>query len=162
MDRLTRCFLEIRHELLRFLRRRRGLLEAEDVLQDTWLRLRERGDPLAWREPRAVLFRTAANLATDAGRREVLANKWLADESSRTSDGQEHPDPQTELEAASQLERVIAALEQLPAPCREAFLLSRIDSLTHAQIARRLGVSAKSVQRYIERAMLHCLEVTDV
>lgn len=162
MDRLTRCFLEIRDELLRFLTRRTGRAEAEDVLQDTWLRLHERSDPLSWREPRAVIFRTAANLATDAGRHEALAGKWVSHELARSDESPVHPDPQTELEAERRLERLMVALEQLPAPCREAFLLSRIDGLTHAQIARQLGVSAKSAQRYIERAMIHCLETLDV
>ena len=67
-DRLTRSFLEMRDELLRFLTRRAGRAVAEDVLHDVWLNLREGSDPETWREPRAVLFATAANLATDVSR----------------------------------------------------------------------------------------------
>src|SRR3954454_22077243 len=80
MDRLTRCFLEIRAELVRFLTRRNGRAAAEDVAQDTWLKLHERGSPEVWREPRAVLYTTAANLGTDVQRREALSHRLFARE----------------------------------------------------------------------------------
>jgi RNA polymerase sigma factor (sigma-70 family) len=157
-DRLTRCFLEVRDDLLRFLARRTRDVEAEDILQDTWLNLRERGDPGAWREPRAVLFTTAANLATDAYRREARAGKLFAGPAAAVDAACPRPDPEAHADTLKHLERLVAALEQLPLRCREAFLLNRLEALTHAEIAVRLGVSTKSVQRYIERALRHCLQ----
>ncbi len=70
-------------------------------------------------------------------------------------------DPQRQVETRDQLDHLVAALEQLPPACREAFLMNRIDGLTHAQIAAKLGISTKSVQRYIERALRHCLQELD-
>src|SRR5229473_7253604 len=78
VDRLTRSFLEARDDLLRFLKRRgrrRQQGTAEDIVQTVWLKHRERDDSQSWQEPRAVLFTTAANLQTDAYRREVSAEK---------------------------------------------------------------------------------------
>jgi DNA-directed RNA polymerase specialized sigma24 family protein len=78
VDRLTRSFLEARDDLLRFLRRRGRRHQpgtAEDIVQTVWLKHRERDDSQSWQEPRAVLFTTAANLQTDAHRREVAAEK---------------------------------------------------------------------------------------
>ena len=49
------------------------------------------------------------------------------------------------------------ALADLPGPWRDAFLLSRVDGLTRAEIAARLGVSVKTVERNIARALGHCL-----
>jgi RNA polymerase sigma-70 factor (ECF subfamily) len=161
-DRLTRCFLEIREELLRFLTRRTGRAAAEDVLQDVWLNLRERSDPATWREPRAVLFTAAANLATDIGRRNATADRHFVVEAL----GVDVACPQSGLEehadAAVNLERLESALMQLPEACREALLLNRIEAMTHTEIATRLGVSTKSVQRYIEQALRHCLQVVDL
>jgi RNA polymerase sigma-70 factor (ECF subfamily) len=59
------------------------------------------------------------------------------------------------------LERLSVALEQLPEQCRRAFLLNRLDGLTHTQIATQLGVSTKTVQRHIERALRVCVEVLE-
>jgi len=160
-DRLTRCFLEARDDLLRFLTRRAGRAAAEDALQDVWLHLRERSDPTTWREPRAVLFTTAANLATDFRRRDVRASRIFVREETQPDAASTQADPEAQAGATASLERLDAALRQLPQVCREAFLLNRLDALTHAEIAERLGVSTKSVQRYIERALRHCLEALD-
>jgi RNA polymerase sigma factor (sigma-70 family) len=157
MDRLTRSFLEARDDLLRFLKRRGRRGAAEDIVQSVWLKLRERSDPRSWREPRAVLFTTAANLKIDAYRRETAAKEAA----SRAEVVGPEPDPEAQADAAAQLERLSAALEQLPPQCRQAFLMNRIEELTHAQIAERLGISTKTVQRHIERALRLCVQVLE-
>lgn len=161
MDRLTRFFLDIRDELVRFLTRRTGRTAAEDVVQDVWLNLKERGDSESWREPRAVLYKTAANLGTDTWRRDVHTQKLFCGEEALDDAACPNPGPERQAEAAHQLEQLYAALEQLPAQCREALLLNRIDGLTHTQIADRLGLSTKTVQRHIERAPRLCMQVLE-
>jgi RNA polymerase sigma-70 factor (ECF subfamily) len=161
MDRLTRAFLNARDDLLKFLQRRAGRHIAEDVVQDTWLRLRERSDPTQWREPRAILFTTAAHLATDAHRREASSEKLFSQAAVAPVAPCTRPGPEAQAEITNRLDRLTAALEQLPPDCREAFLLNRVDGLSHAEIAAHLGVSTKTVQRYIERALRACLEVPE-
>jgi RNA polymerase sigma-70 factor (ECF subfamily) len=48
------------------------------------------------------------------------------------------------------LVRVIARLD---ATTREAFVLYRVENQSHAQIARRLGVSVSMVEKHVGRAM---------
>jgi len=158
---LTRCFLDIRDELLRFLTRRAGRAAAEDMLQDVWLNLREGGNPEAWREPRAILFTTAANLATDVSRRRATVDRHLEREAHPGETECATPGPEVQADAAEDIERLQKALLELPPTCREAFLLSRLESLSHKEIAARLSISTKSVQRYIERAFRHCLQAVD-
>ena len=157
-DRLTRYFLEARNDLLRFLRRRTDHAAAEDILQDVWLNLRERSDPNTWREPRAVLFTAAANLAIDARRRDKRADKVFARQQPESDAECPRPNPESEADAASNLERLNAVLAELPPLCRQAFLLNRLEALSHAEIGQRLGISTKSVQRYMERALQHCVQ----
>lgn len=157
-DRLTRCFASVRADLLKFLTRRTGRAGAEDILHDAWINLRERGNSETWKEPRAVLFATAANLATDAHRRSLLEQRVATSGEWYGHSGTTSASPEAQLEATRDLERLEAALASLPGECREAFLLNRLEALTHAQIASRLGVSTKSVQRYIERALRQCIE----
>jgi RNA polymerase sigma-70 factor (ECF subfamily) len=159
MDRLTRSFLEARDDLLRFLKRRGRRAAAEDIVQTVWLKLRERGDSESWQEPRAVIFTTAANLGTDTHRREVVAERALTREAAVSEEIA--PGPEFQVDAAAQLERISVALAQLPEQCRQAFLLNRIDGLTHAEIATRMGVSTKTIQRHVERALRVCIEVLE-
>ena len=161
MDRLTRCFLEIRAELVRFLTRRNGKAAAEDVVQETWLKLHERGDTDSWHEPRAVLFTTAANLGTDVQRREARSDRLFARDGELPEAVSPGADPESQAQIESELNSVAAALQQLPAQCREAFLLNRLEGLTHSEIAQRLGVSTKTVQRHIERALRRCVQVLE-
>ena len=161
MDRLTRCFLEIRAELVRFLTRRNGRASAEDVVQETWLKLHERGNTESWQEPRAVLFTTAANLGTDVQRREAHSDRLFARDGEFTEPASASAGPESQAQTESELNVVAAALEELPAQCREAFLLNRIEGLTHSEIARRLGISTKTVQRHIERALRRCVQVLE-
>lgn len=161
MDRLTRSFLEARDDLLRFLKRRGRQRAAEDIVQTVWVKLRERGDEQSWQEPRAVLFTTAANLGTDSRRRETVAERAISREAASVEATGPAPDPAAQADAVGQLERLSAALEQLPETCRRAFLLNRLEGLTHTQIAAELGVSTKTVQRHIERALRACVEVLE-
>ena len=46
------------------------------------------------------------------------------------------------------------AIEAMPDRRREAFLLHRIDGLSYSQIARRMGVGIKAVEKHISSAML--------
>jgi RNA polymerase sigma-70 factor (ECF subfamily) len=162
MDRLTRSFMEARDDLLRFLRRRGRQRAAEDIVQTVWLKLHERGENSeTWQEPRAVLFTTAANLGTDNHRRETVAERAISMEAASAEVVSSGPDPEAHADAVGQLERLSAALEQLPEQCRNAFLLNRLEGLTHAQIASQLGVSTKTVQRHIERALRICVEVLE-
>lgn len=160
VDRLTHYFMEVRGELLRFFARRTDRARAEDLVQDVWVRLRERGNPDAWVEPRAVIFTVAANLATDAGRREVRDRRLLSYDQELMVSVPAAADPLGDAEAAGRVERIAAALARMPPLCRDAFLLNRLQSLTHAEIAEMLGVSKKSVQRYLERAVLQVLRAS--
>ncbi len=54
------------------------------------------------------------------------------------------------------LERVGAALDELPEESRSAFYLSAIEGLTYAQIAECLGVSERIIGKRIANTLKHC------
>lgn len=154
---LLASFQEHYADLLRFLARRLGDVEhAADVAQDTYLRLSNLPAGQAIDEPRAFLFRVAGNLAIDRLRREKRLATLHADEEAAN----EICDPATSLEdallASERLNQLDDALDQLPANARLALLLNRLDGLSHAQIAVRLGVSESMVGKYLVQAMRHC------
>lgn len=156
-DRLTRVFLGARETLRQFVSRRIGPEEADDVLQDTWLRLSQHREQEDWREPRAMLFATAGNLSIDRWRWQQRQQTLVTEEAGWELCPDERPDPATCLEQRRQVLRLDAALAELPPACRQAFLLNRLEGLSHREIAQQLGISCKTVQRHIEKALGHCL-----
>ncbi|MGH8655991.1 MAG: RNA polymerase sigma factor [Gammaproteobacteria bacterium] len=147
-------------ELRSFAQRRVGSQEAEDVVQEAFLRLLQHTDVSRVANPRAYLYRVAAAEASDHGvRLQAHANR---SEPALDPDllCSSEPSPESAAESAAELGRCLAALDELPAPNRHVFLLHRLDGLTHADIAKALRIPKRSVERYAAKALAHCLERT--
>ncbi|VFR87901.1 RNA polymerase sigma-70 factor, ECF subfamily [plant metagenome] len=56
----------------------------------------------------------------------------------------------------SALIEIDAMLDGLGLKVKQAFLMAQSEDLPYAEIARRLGVSRRSVDNYVARAMAHC------
>ncbi|WP_331589266.1 sigma-70 family RNA polymerase sigma factor [Phenylobacterium sp.] len=132
--------------LLAFLRRRFGAQDAEDLAQETFVQLvRSRADI---RNPRAFLARLALDAAGMQARRR-LARPVLVSQDFLPA-GLAGPADQ---EQALLLKQAILAL---PPKLREVFLLSRFAGLTYEEIARRCGVSVKTVEARMSKALAMC------
>lgn len=143
--------------LLGWLRRKlANRQDAADLSHDTFLRLLSHDGLDSLREPRAYLLVIASRLLINRYRRKRVENEALRQVAilMRTA---EDRTPAEIAAAQSLLRRLLLMLaEELPDNVRRAFLLSRIDGLTYAQIAGRLGVSESSVKQYLARALVHC------
>jgi RNA polymerase sigma-70 factor (ECF subfamily) len=142
--------------LFRFLNSRLRRQEAEDVAQQTYLHLLQHPNPGEISNPAAYLYRTASNLAIDTLRREKTRLRYTETEADPDSFATVTHDPETVLDSAARLDQFTALLEELPELCQYAFILNKLDGLTHDEIARKLGLSKKTVQRYILKALEHC------
>jgi len=145
--------------LLGWLRRRLGCAHsAEDLAQDTFVRLlRRRGEesPRRLREPRAYLRAVAGGLVVDLFRRRSLEQAYL--EALAVLPEPVAVSAEEREVILETLERIDAMLDCLPAPVRQAFLLSQLEGLTYPEIAIRLEVSVRTVKRYMRRAFAQCL-----
>jgi RNA polymerase sigma-70 factor (ECF subfamily) len=50
-------------------------------------------------------------------------------------------------------QKIFTVIEQLPDKCREVFLLSRFDNLSHQAIAQKLNISVSTVEKHIVKAL---------
>jgi RNA polymerase sigma factor (sigma-70 family) len=142
-------------ELHGFARRRVGRQEAEDVVQDTYLHLFQRGTAATLEHPRPYLYRIAANLAVDFARKAKVRLRYASEETGFACIAEGPPGPEAAAASTLELHRVQAALAALSHVCREAFLLNRVEGLSHAEIAQKFGVSVRSIDRHMAKASAH-------
>jgi RNA polymerase sigma-70 factor (ECF subfamily) len=153
MDYLSRHYDALKRQLGRALR---NADLAEDALHDTWLRVNDQGGsadgPI--QRPGGYLVRMAFNIALDIQRRqsrnlpldEIDALLELADTA---------PGPDRIAEARSQLDAVARLLDRMPARRREVVVLVHMEGLTQPEVARRLGVSLRTVEYELKHAHDH-------
>lgn len=139
-------------ELLGFLvRATRDRQHAEDVLQETYLRLvREARAGRSPDDPRAWLFRVAANQVVSAARRRATVAKWAPFIASREVRDISSLDIVLAREARDRVER---ALEVLSADARTAILLAA-HGLGTAAIAGAIGRTELATRSLLCRARL--------
>lgn len=132
--------------------------EAREILQETYLRLmRQPSFEHVRKNARAYLFQTATNLARDLFRRRAVKGVDTEMEIFAAG-GLDTPDwiswPEFALEAEQVAAVILAALRDLERPVRSALLLHRFRGMTHGQIAVRLGVSERTIDRYIKEGLV--------
>jgi RNA polymerase sigma factor (sigma-70 family) len=149
---LERIFREHNDALVRFIAARLGSKhEAAEVAQEAYVKVLSLEECEAVSYLRAFLFKTAANLATDRLRARSRRG-WVADDS-QGDQAIFELSPEREIAGKQSLERLRRAIDELPTKCREAFLLYRIEDLSCAEIAVRMGLQERMVWRYIARAL---------
>lgn len=155
-DELAAVFFALRTQLERVVTNRVGCpATAADLVQDMYLRLPRIGERLANAdEARRYLLKMAVNAALNHLRLEGRRGELLAG----IGDLYDIPEPTPEevVLAGDEIRVVDQALRELPEKCREMLYLSRVEGLTHAEIARQMGVSQSLVEKYLIKAILHC------
>lgn len=158
---LAQTYAEIRAGLLRFLTARLGdAAEAEDVLQELWLKIQaaETG-PVA--NAKAYLYRSAQNLALDVvrarQRTRTREREWAAASfsGSQTEPVDLSPNAEADMLAREEAAALASAIAALPEGAGRAFRLHKLDGLSHADVAERLGISRSGVEKHIAVAMAH-------
>ena len=130
---------------------------AEDIAQDTFVKVWEKKKDIRQETVKALLYKIAGNLCSNVfDHQQVVfefANKFQAQESSVS--------PEFELELKefnSKLEKAIAALREKH---RIVFLMNRIDGYTYVQIAERLNLSVKAVEKRMKLALQELKKTID-
>lgn len=156
---LDTLFREHSVELRRFAYRElRDRDRAADLVQDAFVRYASQpGGSLGIAQPRFFLWRILRNLLIDLRRLERRRGDHVELEQCADYLADPTPGADRSLEARQQLDRLRAALAELPENCRRALLMNRLDGMSHVEIADRLQVSTSMVTKYIMRALRHCI-----
>ncbi|WP_240648019.1 sigma-70 family RNA polymerase sigma factor [Pararobbsia silviterrae] len=142
--------------LFGWLRKRTGNREqAADLAHDTFLRILLKSEPVSIDEPRSYLTVIAKGLLANQWRRHEIERAYL--DRLATIPESFAPSPEDRALILESLLEIDAALSQLPDKARTTFLLAQLDHLGYAEIALKLGISLRTVKRYMVLAFEQCL-----
>jgi RNA polymerase sigma-70 factor (ECF subfamily) len=127
---------------------------AEDLSQDTFVRLLGRDELRTPNEPRAFLVAVAKGLLFDYFRRAALEQAYLNE--LMLIPEAEQPSLEEQHLILEDLKAIDRLLGKLSSKARAAFLYNRLDGLTHGEIAERLGVSVPRVRQYLAQGIRQC------
>jgi RNA polymerase sigma factor (sigma-70 family) len=150
------------HDLRRRLTRRLGSADlANDVLQETWLRLDSRtGDAAAISRPQDYILRVALNIASDQKRSERRRLTYSEVEALYHF-VETAVDLEQDLEARSELKALGRAFNELSARQRAILVGVRVHGTAHAELAKQFGISERMVDKDLRRALEHCADRLD-
>lgn len=126
---------------------------AHDVVQETFVRAWNHRDSLQPNLPLlAYLLQVSRNLVRDYAKHHAVRRRLEADVLQTLQPMEEDPEKSLHL---SMLEEKVSEVvrTKLSAKCREVFLLSRMEGMSNAEISERLGISTKTVENQITRAL---------
>lgn len=132
-------------------RLRSTAIEVDDIVQETWIRAARYAPSDAERHPRGLLLKIAVNLARDQMRRNVVRGGLS---------GPEPGDEESALVAVAPGQHAVLEMKQailaLPPIYRDVFVLNRFTGLTYEEIASHVGISVKTVEWRMSRAIAMC------
>ncbi len=152
---LATIFADKRPVLLRYLLARGAADEAEDIIQELWLKLPAVVDESVL-DPLGYLYRMAHNLMLDrrrtALRRERRERVYFADVEPIDSDGATHEAPERVLIARERLGRIDRALAALGPKTDRIFRQHRVEGIAQRVIAEELGITVSAVEKHLQKA----------
>jgi RNA polymerase sigma factor (sigma-70 family) len=152
-----------RPKLLSFAARCGAGDDAEDVLQECWMRIRSVDRPIA--DPWAYIHRIIYNIILDRRRGALRTSnrerEWDATMSERDARPGSAPDAERAMLAREAIEAANARLTRLGEPTLTIFIRHRLRGEVQSAIARDLGMGVSTIEKHLRRAYHALLELRD-
>jgi RNA polymerase sigma-70 factor (ECF subfamily) len=130
--------------------------ELDDIRQETYVRVYEAAAKALPQATKSFLFTTARHLMIDRVRRQRVVSIEAVGGLGELDDLNvliDEPSSETRASARQELRRLAAALDGLPSRCRDVVWLRRVEDLPQKEVARKLGLTEKSVEKALARGV---------
>ncbi|MFK3648170.1 RNA polymerase sigma factor [Lysobacter enzymogenes] len=127
--------------------------EVHDLRQEVYVRVYEAAGKARPHQPKSFLFATARHLMTDRLRRGRVVSIEPVGDFESLNVLIDECSPERRLGARQNLRRLAQAFDRLPERCREAVWLRRVEELPQKQVAQRMGITEKTVEKQIAKGM---------
>ncbi|MGI9247736.1 MAG: RNA polymerase sigma factor [Woeseiaceae bacterium] len=129
--------------------------DVEDIVQETYIRLRRVVVAHEIRHPRSYLYQTARNLALDSIKKadNALTNSWEEGAQYAATVGDSVVN---KIDSRANLERFCDSLQRLPSKARRVFVLKKVYGYSQREIATELGISESTVEKHVALGSRRC------
>jgi RNA polymerase sigma-70 factor (ECF subfamily) len=127
--------------------------EVHDLRQEIYVRVYQaaaRGRPAM---PKSFMFTTARHLMTDRLRRGRVVSIEAVGDLDALNVLIDEASPERQLGARQELGRLADAFDRLPDRCREVVWLRRVEDLPQKEVAARLGIGEKTVEKQLAKGV---------
>lgn len=124
-----------------------------DLRQDIYVRVYEAAAKARPQAARSFLFTTARHLLTDRIRRKRIVAIDAVGDLEALNVLVEDISPEERISAYQELRRLAQAIDELPPKCRETVWMRRVDDLSQKEVALRLGITQKTVEKHVMKGM---------
>lgn len=146
--------LPLEAALTQFLRHNwRNKSDIPDLVQEVYARVYELARRQMPDQTRPFVFTTAHNLLIDRVRREKIIQIEAVAELDLLAIAADEPGPDRNTIARDELRRLQIVLDTLPPRTREVVTMRRIEGLSRAAIATRLGISEATVKWHLNEGL---------
>jgi RNA polymerase sigma-70 factor (ECF subfamily) len=154
---VTPAFLEVEAALKKYLRRYLARAQdIEDVLQDVFVRAYESENTQEIRSPRSFLFKIAKHSALNELAKKSRQLMSYVGEVADLDVIDEELTGEHALERQERLATLNKAIADLPPQCRKVLVMRKIYGFTHREVADRLHISVKTVEKHLTKGLQRC------
>ncbi len=127
--------------------------EVHDLRQDIYVRVYEAAARARPASPRSFLFATARNILIDRLRRGRIVSIEAVGDFESLELLVDELSPERRFSARQELKRLAEAFDLLPDRCREIVWLRRVEELPQRDVAARMGISEKTVEKQFSKGV---------
>ncbi len=124
---------------------------AEDLVQETFIKVWNKKEEIQLDTVKSLLYTIANNLLMNHFNHQSVVREHQ--KTSNASISSNLASPQFVLEEKEFEEKLNSALAKLPDDCREVFLMNRIEKLKYKEIAERLDLSVKAIEKRMSKTL---------
>ncbi|MHB1058203.1 MAG: RNA polymerase sigma factor [Rhodanobacter sp.] len=127
--------------------------EIHDLRQEVYVRIYEAAAKALPAMPKSFMFATARHLMADRLRRARVVSIDAVGDMDALNVLIDEVSPERRLSARQELKQLTEAFDRLPDRCREVVWLRRVEELPQKEVAMRMGIGEKTVEKQVAKGM---------
>ena len=164
---INALFTAHRANLLRYLKMRLGNLEeAEEVLQEAFMRFVKARETTEVENDYALLVRICSNQAVDRiranasrkNRERSWGDQYYRSRSDDDALGSSYASQERQVSAREDIKKVMEVLDGFSETLRTAFILHRFEGLALKEVAARMNLAQSTVEKHIMKVSRHLIQ----